>query len=83
MRNLIENAVKYGNHAYVTLTCDRDYIHITIKDDGSGIVEADQDRIFEPFVRLENPRCRETGGIGLGMAIAPQYHSRPRWQNWS
>ena len=70
MRNLLENAVKYGNYAYVTFTCDCEYIHITNKDDGPGIAEADQDRIFKPFVRLENSRCRETGGIGLGMAIA-------------
>ena len=58
VRNLIENAVKYGNYACVTFTCDcdRDSIHITIKDDGLGIAEADQDRIFEPFVLLENPR---------------------------
>ena len=48
--------VKYGNHAYVTFTSDRDYIHITIEIDGPGTAEADQDRIFEPFVRLENPR---------------------------
>lgn len=37
---------------------------------GPGIAEADLDRIFEPFLRLENSRCRETGSIGLGMAIA-------------
>ena len=58
MWNLIENAVKYGNYAYVTFTCDcdRGYIHITIKDDNPGIAETDRDRIFEPFLRLENPR---------------------------
>ena len=45
-------------------------MQITIDDDGPGIPEADFERAFAPFVRLEESRSRETGGIGLGMAIA-------------
>ena len=41
-----------------------------IDDDGPGIPEADFERVFAPFVRLEELRSQETGGIGLGMAIA-------------
>ncbi|CAM3416895.1 ATP-binding protein [Parendozoicomonas haliclonae] len=70
LRNLIENAVKYGQRAHVSLGRDSQNILITIDDDGPGMDEKDMDRVFEPFVRLEDSRCRETGGIGLGMAIA-------------
>ena len=41
-----------------------------IDDDGPGIAEADQVRVFEPFVRLEMSRSKQTGGIGLGLSIA-------------
>ncbi len=70
LRNLIENAVKYGQRARVSMTRDRQNITITIDDDGPGISKKDQERVFEPFVRLEHSRNKETGGIGLGMAIA-------------
>ena len=42
---------------------------IVIDDDGPGIPEADFERVFAPFVRLEESRNPETGGVGLGMAI--------------
>jgi signal transduction histidine kinase len=45
-------------------------VRITIDDDGPGIPESDFERVFAPFVRLEESRNLETGGIGLGMAIA-------------
>ena len=45
-------------------------ITVTVEDDGPGIAQADLERVFEPFVRLEGSRSRETGGIGLGLAIA-------------
>jgi signal transduction histidine kinase len=41
-----------------------------VEDDGPGIPEAEFERVFAPFVRLEESRSPETGGIGLGMAIA-------------
>ena len=41
-----------------------------IEDDGPGIPEEECERVFEPFVRLEDSRSQETGGIGLGLAIA-------------
>ncbi len=43
---------------------------IVIDDEEPGIAEADMERVFEPFVRLETSRSLETGGVGLGMAIA-------------
>ena len=70
LRNLIENAAKYGEQADVTLeTTDTDAV-ITIVDQGPGIPEAERERVFEPFYRLEQSRSRETGGAGLGLAIA-------------
>jgi signal transduction histidine kinase len=69
-RNLIENAVRYGERARVTLVSRGDAIEISVDDDGPGIPEADFERVFAPFVRLENSRNRATGGVGLGLAIA-------------
>ena len=73
IRNLIENAITYGGATEVTLTpgmTEPDTDHtIVIEDNGPGIPEADIDRMFEPFVRLEASRSKETGGIGLGLAI--------------
>jgi signal transduction histidine kinase len=70
VRNLIENAVTYGERARVTLEQAADSFRIVVEDDGPGIPEAEFERVFAPFVRLEESRSPETGGIGLGMAIA-------------
>ncbi|MDP4796259.1 MAG: ATP-binding protein, partial [Rhodospirillales bacterium] len=70
LSNLIDNAASYGAHAVVRLEATPDGPHIIIEDNGPGIPVADLERIFEPFVRLETSRSTETGGIGLGMAIA-------------
>jgi signal transduction histidine kinase len=70
VRNLIENALVYGERARVALEPGALAVRIVIEDDGPGIPEADFERVFAPFVRLEESRSRETGGIGLGMAIA-------------
>jgi signal transduction histidine kinase len=70
LRNLIENAVAYGHRARVALEGGHDEWRIVIEDDGPGIAEADFERVFAPFVRLEESRNPETGGVGLGMAIS-------------
>ena len=70
LRNLIDNAVKYGDRARVSLTAQDDKVCIVIEDDGPGIPEDRMGKVFEPFFRLEESRNRDTGGIGLGMAIA-------------
>lgn len=70
IRNIIENATRYGTRADIELATHKDKVIITINDDGPGIPEEHQDRLFEPFVRLETSRSRETGGVGLGLAIA-------------
>ena len=70
LANLIDNAVKYGIRARVSLAADTDRISIAIDDDGPGIPEDQLARVQQPFVRLETSRSRETGGMGLGLAIA-------------
>jgi signal transduction histidine kinase len=69
VRNLVENAVAYGRTASVGLTqCENGY-EILIEDEGPGIPEGDQGRVFEPFVRLEGSRNADTGGAGLGLTL--------------
>lgn len=70
IRNLIENGVKYGDAAYVRMQLQNDEVEVLIQDEGDGIPEGMMERVFEPFVRMEASRNRETGGIGLGMSIA-------------
>ena len=43
---------------------------IDIKDQGPGIADEDLEHVFDPYVRLEESRSRDTGGIGLGLSIA-------------
>jgi signal transduction histidine kinase len=68
--NLIENACKYGGGARVKLTTDDDHVSVTIDDDGPGIPVAELENVFAPFYRVESSRNRETGGTGLGLAVA-------------
>lgn len=70
IRNLLDNAVKYGKAASVAIQTTPKTIDIIIDDDGPGIPEQKISRVFDPFYRLEESRSRETGGVGLGLAIA-------------
>lgn len=70
VRNLIENAVRYGERAKVEVLNDGQSLIVRIDDVGPGIPEDRIDDAFQPFVRLEPSRNIETGGIGLGLAIA-------------
>ncbi len=70
LANLLENAVKYGTRAEVRIEDDGRELRITITDDGPGIPEAELERVFEPFYRVESSRSRETGGVGLGLSVA-------------
>ncbi len=68
--NLIGNAVAYGESARVSLAPGDAQAVIEIADDGPGIPEAEHERVFAPFYRLEGSRNRDTGGTGLGLAVA-------------
>jgi len=68
--NLVDNAVKYGHKARVTLRVRAKLAEITVEDEGPGIPEQELARVFQPFYRVEESRNRESGGVGLGLAIA-------------
>ncbi|GAB3093165.1 HAMP domain-containing protein [Aestuariicella hydrocarbonica] len=72
LRNVIENAVQYGGHAEVSLCEGADSVAIIVKDTGPGIPVNKLKSVFEPFVRVEESRNRNTGGMGLGLSIARQ-----------
>ncbi len=72
IHNLIENAINYSpenTKVSVTSAIDSGIVQISVADQGIGIPEADQDRIFERFYRVDPARSRETGGTGLGLSI--------------
>lgn len=70
LRNLIDNAVRYGGLAEIALTRQDGLAVISIADKGPGLPEDQLEHVFDPFVRLEASRSRETGGAGLGLPIA-------------
>jgi two-component system OmpR family sensor kinase len=67
--NLLENAVKFGGRARTRVFRDASNAVVEIEDDGPGIPPADREKVFEPFYRREPSRSRQTGGIGLGLAV--------------
>jgi signal transduction histidine kinase len=70
IQNLVENAVRYGTRADIRAVHTEDGLDIEIRDEGQGIPESEMERMFEPFVRGEASRSRETGGTGIGLTIA-------------
>lgn len=68
--NLIDNALKHGNRVDVALTQDDRFVEILVDDDGPGIPETRREEAFRPFHRLDEGRNLQTGGVGLGLAIA-------------
>jgi signal transduction histidine kinase len=67
--NLIDNAIKYGGVARVSLVREGDDAVTRVADEGPGLPPQELERVFEPFYRAEPSRNRETGGIGLGLAV--------------
>ena len=70
LRNIMMNAIRYGERARVQLEERGNECAIIIDDDGPGIPEAQMQAVFEPLVRLEKSRNTETGGHGLGLHIS-------------
>ena len=73
IQNLIENAINYspeGTKVTVTSKVEDGIVDISVTDQGIGIPDADLDRIFERFYRVDPARSRLTGGTGLGLSIA-------------
>jgi signal transduction histidine kinase len=69
VRNLIDNAIKYGKSARVSLRVESSFIEIAVADEGPGIPEDERRRAIEPFERLSTARETDSGGFGLGLAI--------------
>ncbi len=74
IENIVRNAIRYTDAAAsvdVSLEFgDKSYVLLTIRDHGKGVPENDLERIFQPFHRIAEARDRESGGAGLGLAIA-------------
>ncbi|SDO28198.1 two-component system, OmpR family, sensor histidine kinase SenX3 [Cryobacterium flavum] len=72
VHNLVANAVNYsleGSRVGVGVRLQKGIVEITVTDQGVGIAEADLDRVFERFFRVDQARSRHTGGTGLGLSI--------------
>jgi len=70
IRNLVDNAVKFSDHAEITISGNRTTLEISIDDDGPGIPNDEREDVFKPFYRLDQARNQDIGGTGLGLAIA-------------
>ena len=68
--NIIENAFHYGKTIAVKLESDEKRLELTVEDDGPGIPADKREDVFKAFYRVEGSRNKETGGVGLGLAIA-------------
>ncbi len=71
--NLLRNAIRYaGDAGPITITAAQvgENVVLTVADCGPGLPEESVDEVFAPFYRLESARTRDTGGVGLGLAIA-------------
>lgn len=74
--NLIQNAIKYNNFQgkiWVEATSDAKNWTISIRDNGYGISNDKQERVFERFYRVDTSRSRDSGGTGLGLSVVKEY----------
>lgn len=69
-RNLVENFIKCGIRARITVEGRADGAVIFIDDDGPSILQAKKETAFRPFYRIDDSRNREMGGVGLGLTVA-------------
>ena len=79
VHNLIENAINYspeGTKVSITSNIEDGVIDISVTDQGIGIPDAEKERIFERFYRVDPARSRQTGGTGLGLSIVKHVASK-------
>ena len=70
VRNLVANAARHAeSRVKITISQTDDEVELRVADDGPGIALEARERIFQPFVRLDQHRARSLGGTGLGLAI--------------
>jgi two-component system phosphate regulon sensor histidine kinase PhoR len=72
LANLIDNAIKYGGGAPIEITVAQrgETAEVRVRDHGEGIAETEKEKIFRRFYRVDKSRSQDTGGLGLGLAIA-------------
>lgn len=70
LSNLVQNALKYASSCHVRLRSSSKSFLITVDDDGPGIPAQYHQTVFRPFFRLDESRNLDSGGVGLGLAIA-------------
>jgi signal transduction histidine kinase len=70
LRNLVDNAVRYGGGARLAVAVEGRALLIRVEDDGPGLPADQLEHVLRPFARLDQSRNRGTGGAGLGLAIA-------------
>jgi two-component system, OmpR family, osmolarity sensor histidine kinase EnvZ len=68
--NILDNAVRYARNIAIDVRTTPQHLIVTIDDDGEGIPEEMREIVFKPFYRIDSSRNLETGGVGLGLAIA-------------
>lgn len=68
--NIVENSLKYGKNVKIDFLVTNDKLITIIEDDGPGIPNSEKENVFKPFYRIDKSRNSETGGVGLGLAIA-------------
>ncbi len=68
--NLLRNATTHAGSAHVTARADGAEVVVEVQDDGPGVAEAELERVFDPFYRADRARNLDSGGVGLGLAIA-------------
>lgn len=68
--NLVDNAVLYGQRAHIRVSDTPQAVTVQVRDEGPGIAPELQERVFDPFYRVEASRNRSTGGTGLGLGLA-------------
>jgi signal transduction histidine kinase len=75
--NLVDNAVRHARSTVEVRAFEADaQAVVEVSDDGVGIAEADRERVFERFTRLDEGRARDSGGSGLGLAIVREVVQR-------
>ncbi len=84
LRNLLENAKKHGHGTAVRVLLNRaeGSVRCCVEDEGPGVVEADRERIFEPFYRADGHDEGADGGVGLGLSLVrriAEYHGGRAW----
>ena len=80
--NLLQNARRYGGEIPPTLKlqCSKRQVEISVLDNGAGLSEAELEKVFRPFYRVESSRAKTTGGTGLGLAIVKQLAELNGWR---